>query len=273
MPALPAYLTEALWDNLFPLIPQRQDCHPLGCHRPRVADRLVFDRLLVLLTSGCSYQQASDKDCSATTLRRRRKEWSNLGIGEDLEVLALTKYDQRFGLALSHISIDGCITKAPSGGEVAGKSPVDRGKLGMKKSVAVDANGIPLAVEIAPANVPDSYLLSPTLAKVERLGLLVNNATLHLDKGYRGSRVKAVLDGFDVKGKISEVWGEDRRRWVVERTNSWHNRFLRLSRCTEVTRLAVEFFVALANAIIVLRSYHRRTKEINLRRKLRRQEG
>ena len=49
------------------------------------------------------------------------------------------------GLALDDVAVDCCITKAPCGGEVAGRSPVDRGKQGLKRSVAVDAAGIPLA--------------------------------------------------------------------------------------------------------------------------------
>ena len=35
------------------------------------------------------------------------------------------------GLALEELAVDGCITKAPFGGECACLSPVDRRKLGM----------------------------------------------------------------------------------------------------------------------------------------------
>lgn len=45
--------------------------------------------------------------------------------------LALEAYDRVIGLGLAEISADGCITKAPSGGERAGRSPVDRGKQGL----------------------------------------------------------------------------------------------------------------------------------------------
>jgi hypothetical protein len=36
------------------------------------------------------------------------------------------------GLDLEHLAIDGCTTKAPCGGEVAGRSPVARAKQGLK---------------------------------------------------------------------------------------------------------------------------------------------
>ena len=60
--------------------------------------------------------------------------------------MALAAYDDRtIGLELADfLAVDGCITKAPCGGEKAGKSPVDRGKRGTKRSTAVDARGIPL---------------------------------------------------------------------------------------------------------------------------------
>ena len=45
------------------------------------------------------------------------------------------------GLDLDDLAVDGCITKAPCGGEVAGRSRVDRGKQDMKRSVVTDGGG------------------------------------------------------------------------------------------------------------------------------------
>jgi hypothetical protein len=50
-------------------------------------------------------------------------------------------YDRLLGLDLEHLVVDGCITKAPCGGQTAGPSPVDRRKQGLKRSVAVEAGG------------------------------------------------------------------------------------------------------------------------------------
>jgi transposase len=68
----------------------RQVRHPLGCHRPRIADRVVFDKLIQVLVFGCGHRRIADHTCSATTLRRRRVEWINAGVAERLrlEVLA-----------------------------------------------------------------------------------------------------------------------------------------------------------------------------------------
>jgi hypothetical protein len=48
--------------------------HPLGCHRSRIPDRIVFDKLVQVLVFGCAYHRIADEACSATTLRRR-VEW------------------------------------------------------------------------------------------------------------------------------------------------------------------------------------------------------
>jgi hypothetical protein len=56
----------------------------------------------------------------------------------------LDAYDRLFGLELDHLAVDGCITKAPCGGQTAGPSPVDRRKQGLKRSTVTEAQGIPL---------------------------------------------------------------------------------------------------------------------------------
>jgi hypothetical protein len=61
-------------------------------------------------------------------LRRRRDECIKAGVMDELRKMALEAYDRLFGLELAGLAVDCCITKAPCGGEMAGRSPVDRGK-------------------------------------------------------------------------------------------------------------------------------------------------
>ena len=152
------------------LLPTRQVHHPLGCHRPRIADRVVFDKLIQVLVFGCGYRRIADATCSATTLRRRRDEWIALGLADRLRCAVLGAYDRLFGLELEHLAVDGCITKSPCGCQVAGPSPVDRRRQGLKRSVLTDAGGIPLAALPAPANRRDDGLLAATLDAVGLLG-------------------------------------------------------------------------------------------------------
>jgi hypothetical protein len=109
--------------------------------------------LVQILVFGCAYWRIADQSCSATTLRRRRDEWIDLGVMDALRETVLAAYDRAIGLKLADIAVDGCITKAPCGGEKAGRSPVDRGKQGIKRSTAVDGKGIPIGGVTDPARM------------------------------------------------------------------------------------------------------------------------
>ena len=265
MPALPSWLTNPLWDQFATLLPERDEfdpTHPLGCHRRRIADRIVFDKLLQVLRFGCSYQGIADSTCSATTIRDRRDEWIRLGVFAQLRQIALDAYDRIVGLLLDHIAVDGCITKAPGGGEIAGPSPVNRRKQGMKRSVLVEGHGIPLGRVLAGAHRHDSPLLAPTLDLLDELGPLPDEITVHLDSGYDSGKTRHTLAKRGLHGEIARK-GEKApiqatQRWHVERTNAWHNAFNRLQRCYERREAVVEAFFDLADTIITLRSLIRR---------------
>lgn len=261
VPALPSSVIDPIWDQFAALLPDRDVVHPLGCHRPRIPDRVVFDKLIQVLVLDVSYAKIADSTCSATTIRTRRDEWIDAGVFAAVEQLCLQAYDRVVGLNLEHIAVDGCITKAPCGGEAAGKSPVDRGKQGTKRSSMTEAEGIPLGCVVAPANRQDSPLLRPTLEKLGRFdeGLgcgLPENITVHLDAGYDSGKTRDLLEEFGCHGVISQKGFplQAGARWVVERTHSWHNRgFKKLAICTERRTRVIEAFIALANAVIVVR--------------------
>jgi transposase len=255
VPALPSSILEPLWVQIAALLPARQDTHPLGCHRPRIPDRVVFDKLIQILVFGCGYRRIADATCSATTLRRRRDEWISAGVAEQLRRAVLAAYDRLFGLEMEQLAVDGCITKAPCGGQVAGPSPVDRRKQGLKRSVATDAGGIPLAAVPAPANRRDDGLLAATLDAVGLLGPLPQRPTVHLDAGYDWQPCRQVLSQRGMAGEIATRGKpapvQASRCWPVERTHAWANQYGKLRWCTERRRLVVEFWLALVSAAIV----------------------
>lgn len=257
MPAVPSSIIDPIWRQFEALIPPVVDTHPWGCHRRRIPDRIVFDKLIQVLVLGAAYVKIADATCSATTIRTRRDEWIAAGIFTTLEQACLDAYDRIVGLDLDDVVVDGCIVKAPCGGEAAGRSPVDRGKQGTKRSLLVDGAGIPIGCVIAGANCNDSPLLAPTLNKLGRFGFdLPEQITVHLDAGYDSTKTRDLLDtlGYDYvisnKGQPLQAGA----RWVVERTNSWHNRgFKKLAICTERRAHVIDAFIALAAAIITTR--------------------
>jgi hypothetical protein len=248
-------------DQVAALLPERHNPHPLGCHRQRVPDRIVFDKLIQILVFGCGYRRIADQTCSATPLRRRRDEWIALGVAERLHRLALAAYDRMHGLELEHLAVDGCITKAPCGGQVAGPSPVDRRKQGLKRSVATEAGGVPLAALPAPANRRDDGLLAATLDAAATVtaavvGPLPGTLTVHLDAGYDYQPCRQVLADRGMVGQIATRGVaapiQAGRRWVIERTHSWSNQYGKLRWCTERRQVVVEFWLLLALALIVV---------------------
>jgi transposase len=260
VPALPSSVLEPLWVQIAALLPTHQDAHPLGCHRPRIPDRIVFDKLIQILVFGCGYRRIADHTCSATTLRRRRDEWITAGVADQLFLLVLAAYDRMHGLELEQLAVDGCATKAPCGGQVAGPSPVDRRKQGLKRSSAVEAAGIPLAALPAPANQRDDGLLAATLDAAATItaaavGPLPERLTVHLDAGYDYQPCRQVLADRGMVGQIATrgipAPVQVGRRWVIERTHAWGNQYGKLRWCTERRRVVAEFWLALVSAVMV----------------------
>lgn len=174
--------------------------------------------------------------------------------------------DRMVGLDLADQAGDGGITKASSDGECTGKSPVDRGKRGLKRSQLTDGYGIPVVTVPAGVNIRDHTLLPETLDEfaesTEHLDHAPQHPALSLDAGYDHQLVHTGLTEREItprttkRGTKTPIQTDG--RWAAERTNSWMNNFGKLRRNTERRRLCTEFYLALATAGITVRSLIRR---------------
>ncbi|MGZ4722503.1 IS5 family transposase [Oryzihumus sp.] len=258
MPAVPSCILDPLREQFLALLPARQVAHPLGCHRPRIADAVVFDKLVQALVFGCGYERLADATCSATTLRRRRDEWAAAGVFDRRRTAVLDAYEAMIGLDLAEVCVDGCITKAPCGGQAAGKSPVDRGKQGVKRSQLAEGAGLPLTTVAAPANVPDQLLLAATVDRLKDWQPLPAEVAVHLDAGYDYTPCRTELADRGLGARIARrglpAPIQAGRRWVIERTHSWLNDFGRVRRCTERRQVCVEAYLDLAAALVTVRA-------------------
>ncbi len=259
MPVLPSSLMNPLWQQFAALLPDHPEfdpAHPLGRHRRRIPDRVVFDHVIAALVHGSGYERIATAGCSDRTIRRRLAEWSRAGLGQRLHQIALGAYERMIGLDLDDLSVDGSITKAVGGGVYAGRSPVDRGKGGTKRSVLTEATGVPIHLVCASANRHDSPLLEPTLAGLEPfVKLLPRVATVHLDAGYDSGATRKLLSDLGLTGRIASKGIpapiQAGKRWVVERTHSWINGYGKLRRLTDRDSHVIEFYTFLAAAITV----------------------
>jgi hypothetical protein len=252
VPAIPSSIIEPVWDQFQALLPPHVDVHPLGCHRPRIPDWVVFDKLVQVLVFGCAYWRIADQTCSASTLRRRRDAWLDAGVMERLAAIVEAAYDQMIGLDLTTLAVDGCITEAPCGGEQAGRSPVDRGK----RSTVVEGAGIPLGTVIAPAARHDSPLLEPTLDLLDRFAPFPEPPTVHLDRGYDFPSTPARLVQYGLVGEISPRGTPApvaaTGRWVIERTHAWTNAPKKLVWCTERREVVIRFWLTFSAVLITV---------------------
>jgi putative transposase len=160
-----------------------------------------------------------------------------------------------------------------SGRPDTGPNPTDRAKTGTKRSVICDAAGVPIGLAVAAANRHDQKPLEPTLDALivrppepddDTEALVIG---LCLDRGYRTKQIPVIVAE---RGMLAYIQGRDEeiaarefdptwkpRRWVIERTHSWLNRFrgllIRWSKKTENHTA----FLQLACAVITWRSIPR----------------
>ena len=122
-----------------------------------------------------------------------------------------------------------------------GRNPTDRGKSGVKRSLLTEGHGVPIGLTIDSAKRHDMKLVRPTLESMvaERPEPTEEQPQgMCLDKGYDYDEVREILEEFGftahIKARGEEAKevkaeaGKRARRWVVERSHSWMNRFRRI---------------------------------------------
>jgi putative transposase len=126
-------------------------------------------------------------------------------------------------------------------GKKTGRNPTDRGKGGVKRSLLTEGHGIPIGLAVAGANRNDMKLVRATLESIvaaRPVPTADRPQGMCLDKGYDFDEVRDILREFgftahirsrgeELRELVREA-GEQARRWVVERTHSWMNRFRRV---------------------------------------------
>ena len=219
------------WERLLKLPPPRPH-HPLGCHNPRVDDRKAMDGIFFVLRTGCQWRALDATGIRGhSSAHRRFQEWTAAGVFVTLGAEGLQEYDELKGLDWDWLAMDGAMTKAPLGGERTGRNPTDRGKQGTKRSLLVEANGVPVGLAVEGANRHDKKLAEATLESlpVERPEPTETKPQgMCLDKGYDyddtrelvrefGFTAHARARGEEAKALKREAGFKARRWWWSER--------------------------------------------------------
>src|SRR5687768_12649605 len=115
-----------------------------------------MDAISFALHTGCQWNaRNATGNRSSSPAHRRFQEWTAAGVFVTLWAMGLQEFDELVGLDWEWLAMDGAMTKAPLGGERTGRNPTDRGKLGTKRSLLTEANGIPVGLTVEGANRHD----------------------------------------------------------------------------------------------------------------------
>jgi len=254
----PGELSDEVWARARPLLPPAKP-RPKGGRPPRAA-REMLGAILYVLRIGLQWNALPRAIGASTTVYDRFRAWERAGFFARVWAAGLAEYDELVGIDWGWPSMDGAMTKAPFGGAATGPSPTDRGKRGTKRSLLCEGHGLPLAVVVAGANVPDMELAVPTLDApvTPRPDAPEQRAHLCLGKGYDDDlcRHAATTRGYTpicaraAKSAATRDPATRPRRRVVERLHGWLNRSRRLLVRWEQLQGTYEAFVHLAGALL-----------------------
>ena len=126
-------------------------------------------------------------------------------------------------------------------GGKTGPNPTDRAKKGVKRSLLTESSGVPIGLAIDGANRHDCKMAKATIKRIpvkRPKPTKRKKQGMCLDKGYDSGEVRDLVKEFGYtthirsRGEeaqaIKREAGFKARRWVVERTHSWMNRFRRI---------------------------------------------
>lgn len=117
-------LPDDLWPEIAMHLPEYVNTHRFGGGRPRTPDRVCMDAIFFVLRTGCQWKALdATKFCPGSTAHDRFQEWVADGVFLALWKSGLLEYDCCKGIDWDWLSMDGCMTKAPLGGEKDGQKP------------------------------------------------------------------------------------------------------------------------------------------------------
>jgi transposase len=118
------HISDDLWDGIALLLPEHKNTHRFGGGRPRTPDRVCMEAILFVLRTGCQWKALNaTRFCPSSTAHDRFQQWVKAGVFPKMWEAGLLAYDEWHGIDWSWLSMDGCMTKAPLGGEKDGQKP------------------------------------------------------------------------------------------------------------------------------------------------------
>ena len=253
----PSDLSDKQWAKLEPLLCQRLAGKHAG-GRPRLYPlRRVVDAVLYVVKTGCQWRQLPKDFPPWKSVYEEFRRWRRTGLWARISRALRNQLRQKLGRSAQPTAaiIDSQSVKTTLKGKGRG---YDAGKKikGRKRHIAVDTEGLLLAVVVHSAGIQDRVGARALLLRLAALFCTIR--TIFADSAYTGTLVEWVRALFGwtltiVKRTEAHRFVVLPKRWVVERTFAWLGWSRRLSKDYEVRPDTAEAMIHIAAAHLMLR--------------------
>lgn len=249
----PTNLTENQWQVIKNIVENKE-------RKRKYSLRGIVDGILYLVKTGCQWRMLPSDFAPWKSVYYYFNKWKQEGVFEEL----LTVLRERVRSSAGR-------DKSPSLGIIDSRSvktshhvDSDRGIDGNKKikgrkqHLVVDTLGLPMAIAVHPANIYDG---SGAMSVIEKLNCQFPRLNRILaDGGYRGDLRKKIAERFGWELSVvlrpqesSKKFTVLPRRWIVERSFAWLEKFRRVTIDYEFYSETVEAMIQVAFISLMLK--------------------